>query len=209
MTNWSCTQLDVVRHGQHVLGDKICGVTDPVLSEVGWKQLHDQCQRLADLGHGWDIVLTSPRKRCFEFAFEYSQLLGVDCIDHQGFAEVDFGDWETLTFQEVNERFPGQWQEWVRKPDERAPHGGENYADFLDRVRKAVDEVLHTYQGKRVLLIAHAGVMRAVYCRTLDLNPSSLSMFSVPYACHSRIKIYHHSEFADWYQLDVHNSSAR
>jgi len=207
VSEWSCTQLDIIRHGEHELGGKICGVTDPVLSQTGWQQLSNQCRKLTDLGHHWDIVLTSPRKRCSEFAFEISKSMGIPCLERQDFAEVDFGEWEAMTFQEISERYPGQWQQWISHPEEPAPHGGENYGGFLERVQNSVNENIRTYHGQRILLFAHAGVMRAIYCSTLDLKPSSLSMFSVPYACHSRIKIYHHPDHEDWHQLDVHNSS--
>ncbi len=207
MTEWTCTQLDVIRHGEHVLASKICGVTDPVLSQTGWQQLEVQCRNLTKLGHNWDVILTSPRKRCAEFAFKISKSIGVPCIEYSDFAEVDFGEWEALTFQEISERYPGQWQQWISHPEEPAPHGGESYGDFLERVQKSINDIIESYRGQRILLFAHAGVMRAIFCCTLDLKSSSLSMFGVPYACHSRIKVYHHPDHEDWYQLDVHNSS--
>lgn len=207
MTNWSCTHLDVIRHGEHELGDRICGVTDPVLSETGKQQMALQCRKLVEAGHRWDLVVTSPRKRCSEFAVEISESMGIECQEYHEFAEVDFGAWETLTFQEINDLYPGQWQQWIGNPEAPAPHGGESYASFLERIGNSVTEIVRTYRGQRVLLFAHAGVMRAIFCCTLDLIPASLSMFSVPYACHSRIKIHHHPDHVDWYQLDVHNSS--
>lgn len=203
----SYTRFDVIRHGEHELGHVICGVTDPALSETGWQQLARQCRTLTDLGHDWDVVLTSPRKRCSQFAHHFGESTGIECREHHGFAEVDFGAWEALSFQQINERFPGQWQQWIGNPEISAPHGGESYGSFLSRVHEAMSEVIKAHRGKRILLFAHAGVMRAIFCSTFDLKPSSLSLFSVPYACHSRISVYHHADFADWFQLDVHNSS--
>ena len=44
------TRVDLVRHGEHLLGDAICGVTDPDLSSKGWQQLDSLCQALIDQG---------------------------------------------------------------------------------------------------------------------------------------------------------------
>ena len=204
--NTSQTYLDILRHGEHVLGDVICGVTDPELSEKGWGQLQAQCRRLRDEGNNWDICITSPRKRCAQFAQTIARDLGIECLVDRGFAEVDFGAWEALSFAEINNGFPGQWQEWIGFPEQLAPHGGEKYGDFLDRVDQSILNLVSQYWGKRILLLAHGGVVRAIFYSVLGLRPGSLSRFSVPHACHSRIMAYHSKGHKDWYQLDRHNT---
>ncbi len=200
------TCLDLLRHGEHVMGDVICGVTDPPLSEKGRLQLQTQCDRLRSQGTHWDVCVTSPRRRCSEFATAMSAHLGITCIENQGFAEVDFGEWEALSFDQINTRYPGQWQQWVGQPEQPAPHGGEVYGDFLRRVDRAVLDLVSEFAGKRILLFAHGGVVRAVFYSVLGLRAGSLSRFSVPHACHSRIMAYHAEGQADWYQLDRHNT---
>ena len=123
-----------------------------------------------------------------------------------GFAEVDFGSWEALSFDQISGRYPGQWQQWLGNPDRPAPHGGEIYGHFLDRVDRAVMDLVAAHTGKRILLFAHGGVVRAVFYSVLGLRAGSLSRFSVPHACHSRIMAYHAEEQEDWYQLDRHNT---
>ena len=206
MQETSQTHLDILRHGEHMLGDVICGVTDPELSEKGWGQLQSQCDRLRNDDNDWDICITSPRKRCAYFAHSIARDLDIDCIVDNGFAEVDFGAWEALSFNQINEGFPGEWQDWIGKPDEPAPHGGEKYGEFLRRVDQSILNLVSQYRGKRVLLFAHGGVVRAIFYSVLGLQPGSLSRFSVPHACHSRIMAYHAKEQKDWYQLDRHNT---
>ena len=206
MHETSQTHLDILRHGEHKLGDVICGVTDPELSEKGWGQLQNQCNRLREEGNDWDVCITSPRKRCAQFANAIAGNLGIECIIESGFAEVDFGKWEAMTFSEINDGFPGQWQDWIGNPDAPAPHGGEKYGDFLGRVDQSVSNLISQYCGKKILLFAHGGVVRAVFYSVLGLRPGSLSRFSVPHACHSRIMAYHADGQKDWYQLDRHNT---
>ena len=201
-----CTRIDILRHGEHVLGDAICGVTDPELSTNGWQQLRMQTSRLENSDSAWDLCVSSPRKRCVSFAQDFSERHEIDCLVDDDFAEVDFGAWEALSFAQISRKYPGQWQTWISQPDRPAPHGGEVYADFLGRVQRAFTRLVEIHQGKRIVLFAHGGVIRAILHSALDLNLDSLRRFNIPYACHSRIMIYHEGNQENWYQLDSHNT---
>ncbi len=201
------TEVDLLRHGEHVLGDVICGVSDPKLSETGWQQLHRQCEHLLNQGARWEVCITSPRQRCAEFAEHMSRRLSVECVIEEGFSEVDFGEWEGRSFNEISRRYPGQWQTWLQQPANPAPHGGDQYGQFLHRIEQAWCALIQQWQGKCVLLIIHGGVIRAIFAHIFALNPSTLFRFNVPHACHSRIIAYHQSNATDWFQLDSHNSS--
>ncbi len=201
------SQLDMIRHGEHVLGNVICGTTDPELTHRGWKQMSDRCRKLADSGLKWDVCLTSPRKRCARFARSLSKSMGIDCHARDEFAEVDFGRWEAMTFEEIHDRYPGQWQSWMSNPEHAAPHGGERYGDFLRRIAEALDSLLDEYSGRQMVLFAHGGVIRALLLRTLQLHPAALPRFTIPHACHSRIRAYHRQGEPDWLCLEQHNSS--
>lgn len=201
------TQLDMIRHGEHALGDVICGTTDPDLTAHGWQQMSDRCRQLAESGLEWDICLTSPRRRCEQFARSLSESMGIECHARDEFAEVDFGRWEALALTQIHDRYPGQWQSWLTNPEHAAPHGGERYGDFLRRVEQALGSLFKEYQGRRMILFAHGGVIRALLLATLELNPATLSRFMVPHACHSQIKAYHRQGEPDWLCLEQHNSA--
>ncbi len=203
----SRTEVDLLRHGEHVLGNVICGVTDPPLSASGWSHLEGQCDHLLQQGAQWDVCIASPRKRCAEFAQHLSRRLSIECVIENGFAEVDFGQWEGRSFDEITTLYPGQWQAWLTQPDSPAPHGGDQYGDFLHRITQSWCELINQHKSKRILLIVHGGVIRAIFASIFKLDPSVLFSFSVPYACHSRIIAYHQENSADWFQLDSHNSS--
>ena len=65
-------------------------------------------------------------------------------VEINEFAEVDFGDFEGLTSEEIRERFPAEYARWNRdrlSPDFTYPHG-ENRADFVARVERGIDRIL-------------------------------------------------------------------
>jgi alpha-ribazole phosphatase len=200
------TLVDLLRHGEHELKDAICGVTDPALSDKGWGQLHSQCDGLLGQGAQWDICISSPRIRCAQFAEQISQKLAIPLVIKEDLAEIDFGEWEGLTNNQISCSYPGQWQSWLQNPDKPAPHGGEAYGEFLARINQSWQALIEQYQGQRVLLLSHGGVMRVILGVVLDLNHDALFRFQVPHACHSRISAYHAAGESDWFQLDSHNS---
>jgi alpha-ribazole phosphatase len=226
------TRVNLLRHGEHALGQAICGVTDPELSKKGWGQLSDQFDSLlgrvkpnqakksqdeqnqAKHSHGgqWDICVSSPRIRCAAFGSHISQQLNIELVITDALAEIDFGEWEGLTGVQVEVSYPGLWQQWLDNPNDPAPHGGEAYGLFQQRILDGWSQLISQYQGKRILLLSHSGVMRVILASVMGLDSNGLFRFNVPHACHSQVSVYHLSDKhgqckPDWFQLDQHNSN--
>jgi alpha-ribazole phosphatase len=210
------TRVNLLRHGEHVLGQAICGVKDPELSEKGWRQLTDQIGSLVgrakqdqakqDQASQWDICVSSPRIRCAAFASHVSHQLNIELVIKDALSEIDFGEWEGLTGTQIETSYPGQWQQWLDNPDDPAPHGGEAYGLFQQRILNGWSQLISQYRGKRILLLSHSGVMRAILSSVLGLDSTGLFRFNVPHACHSQVSVYHLSGQPDWFLLDQHNS---
>ena len=201
----SKTRIDIVRHGEHQLGDVLCGVTDPLLSDKGWKQMQLKYDRLSESGQQWDLCVTSPRKRCLQFAQSLERSNSLDCVVEKSIGEVDFGKWEGLSYEQINAHYPGQWRDWLNNPTDPAPHGGEAYGDFINRVNDSFTRLILNNRGKNLLMFSHGGVIRAIFHRILGMDHKAISSISVPHACHTRIEVYHDKSREDWFQLESHN----
>jgi len=82
--------------------------------------------------------------------------------------EIDLGQWDGLTRQEVRERHPGQYEaRGVRIADYRTP-GGESFRDVAGRAVAGLAPILDTAQGD-VLAVSHAGTIRALVCALVGL----------------------------------------
>jgi alpha-ribazole phosphatase len=206
------TRINLLRHGEHALGQVICGVQDPELSEKGWSQLTNQMDSLLgrdrpNQARQWDVCVSSPRIRCAAFGSHVSQQLNIELVIKDALSEIDFGEWEGLTGAQVEASYPGQWQQWLDNPDDPAPHGGEAYGLFQQRILDGWSQLISQYQGQRILLLSHSGVMRAILASVLGLDSTGLFRFNVPQACHSQVSVYHLLGKPDWFQLDQHNSN--
>jgi broad specificity phosphatase PhoE len=82
--------------------------------------------------------------------------------------ELTFGDWEGLTWREVEAKYPGA--ETIRDTDKWAfaPPGGESYAALAARVQSWLDE-----RDGDVFVVAHGGVARAFLAVLADVAPSA------------------------------------
>lgn len=176
--------IDLLRHGQPTGGDRFRGVQDDPLSETGWQQMRASVKDMAP----WDVVVTSPLRRCAEFAAELSVRHALKVETEPRLAELAFGEWEGRSYAEVRQAEPAAWQAFFEDPINNTPPGGEKMLDFCTRIDAAWDELVNQYQGQHVLVICHGAVMRVIYRRILGIPMSSLFSIEVPYACLTRIR---------------------
>lgn len=179
------TIIDVLRHGEPVGGKRIRGQQDDPLSEKGWRQMHAAVPPQAS----WDLILSSPLRRCAEFARVLAKQQACPLeIDHR-WMELGFGAWEGLRHEQVNQKFANGLSQFQRSPSQYTPPGAESLAAFQSRVLSAWHSALQQYQGKHFLIVAHAGIIRLLCQHLLDMPIAHLFRLQVPNAALVRIQI--------------------
>ena len=152
-------RIVLVRHGETVGQSSIryYGATDVALSDRGREQVREAA--LALPGEAFGLVLTSPLSRAWESARMLAPDGSVRLLDE--FREIDFGQWEGLTADEIRARDPIRYQDWQQgRPGFEYP-GGERRADFQARVDLAV-EAICAGGLRSILVVVHKGVIRAI-----------------------------------------------
>lgn len=152
------TLLDYLRHGEPVGGNRYRGhgIDDP-LSETGWRQMRET----ADAIHGWQAIVTSPLQRCQAFAewLGAQRNLPVRVVDD--LREVGFGSWEGMSRDELIAQRPDEYRDFHADPVHNRPANAESLSLFGSRVATAFDHLLDEFAGQHLLIVAHAGVIRA------------------------------------------------
>lgn len=198
----SNTIIDLIRHGEPVGGRAYRGhhIDDP-LSEKGWQQMHS-----AVAGHApWQQVITSPMQRCRAFAEETAGRHQIPLTVDERFREVGFGNWEGLTPDQLKLERPEEYRDFYRDPVNLRPPGAEPLNEFIARVISAYQQVLEKFSGQHCLIVAHAGVNRAIIAHTLYSEPLGLYRIKVNNAGITRIKhdqhgghlVYHNVRLSD------------
>jgi len=177
------TRIDLLRHGEPVGGSRYRGQLDDALSEKGWEQMW----RAIAADPGWQHIVTSPLRRCQEFATSLGASHGLPVHPEPRFREIGFGDWEGKTRDELDRLIPGQVARFYQDPVNNRPPGAEPLNAFTARVQAGFADVVERCAGQSVLVVAHAGVIRAILAHVLDIPPASMYRINVANAGISRI----------------------
>jgi len=183
----SPTTLLLLRHGEtkHTRAKRFSGSggLDPSLSDEGRAQAVASAARLRQLGDV-DAVVASPLVRTRETADVVAAALGLDVRVEDGVAECAFGDWEGLTFAEVQAQDPVALERWLASTAV-APPGGESFDELSSRVGRARDRLIARYPGQTVVVVTHVSPIKTLVRLALDaparaiyrmeLKPASLT----------------------------------
>lgn len=185
MSSMTETVIDFIRHGKP-LGNSTYrghGIDDP-LSETGWQQMW------AAVGEScpWSQLVTSPLQRCRAFAQALAERHALPLAVDERFQEVGFGSWEGRTREEIQASNPGEYEAFYRDPVHCRPAGAEPLDEFFARVAEAYEELAKRYSGQHLLVVAHAGVIRAALAHVLTAAPAAAYAIKVDNAGLTRFR---------------------
>jgi alpha-ribazole phosphatase len=162
------TTIDFLRHGEPVGGRRYRGdgVDDP-LSDKGWRQMWDAVGEVVP----WTRVVSSPLRRCRAFALALADRDRLPLSIEARFREVGLGAWEGLSPHDVLRDDPAAYAAFYRDPCRNRPPGAESLESFGARVGAALEALFAGCSGQHLLVVAHAGVIRAVLGQVLQSEP--------------------------------------
>jgi broad specificity phosphatase PhoE len=118
---------------------------------------------------GLNAVYCSDLSRAVRSAEIVAEPYGLVPMKVPELRERSFGVWEGMTFTEIKERFPGEFEAWAENPLTHSPVGGESTLEVKQRVVKALDEILNRHMGGNIAVVAHGGVNRILVCDILGV----------------------------------------
>jgi broad specificity phosphatase PhoE len=164
-------RLILVRHGETDSNKArlALGRADVELNEHGrW-----QAQRLAaSLEHEpIAAIYSSPLKRALATAEPIASSHGLEVQVDEGLTEMDIGEMEGLTFQQMGERHPQFLQAWLCDQAAReAMPGGECLLDVQERAWQAIERIRERQEQGTVAAVTHNFVILTLLCRALGLG---------------------------------------
>lgn len=176
------TRLILLRHGEpdETLRARCYGRLDAGLSAVGREQMRRTWRLLSR--EPVAAVYTSPSRRAIDSAGLRAADSPAPRVD-QRLCEIDFGEFEGLTYREIASKYPDTYIFWMTRPAEVTFPGGESLARMAARVRSALDGIRRTHAGETVVVVSHGGVNRIALAAALDLDPRHMFRLAQAYAC--------------------------
>lgn len=153
------------RHGETVgnVKGEFAGVTDTPLTANGIQQAKQAANKLK--GKKFEIVLASPLSRAVETA-KLVQNQPIELLEE--LKEMNFGYFEGLTYAEIQEQYPQAVKKWQKEGLYFEFPSGESVRSFFDRIITIYHNILTTYEGKDILIVAHSGVIRCILAHEIS-----------------------------------------
>jgi alpha-ribazole phosphatase len=132
--------------------------------------------------------------RCAEFATHLATQQSTPILIDPHWQEIDFGDWIGRTRQSIWESNRSQLLALWATPIEFCAPGGESMMNFVSRIKAAFEQLLIDHNGKSILLITHAGAIRAILSHALGIDYHTTQKFNVEHAKLNRVRLYDDGE---------------
>jgi broad specificity phosphatase PhoE len=161
----------LARHGvtQANLDATHAGMSDVPLLPEGREQARRLAERVSALG-SIKAVWTSPIRRARETAEIVAQHCGLPLLEERELREMEVGEWEGLTDDQIRERFPDAFRRWQQDPASFRLPGRETLDAVRGRIVAAVEHI--SARGVPALVISHSEPIRLlrVHYSGRDLN---------------------------------------
>jgi len=185
------TRIYLIRHGQVVGHDqpRYNGHSDVALTEHGLQQYHCLQEYFSTIGLG--ACYTSDLTRCTTGAEIITGNKGIVPVQRSELRELNIGIWEGLSWKEITERWPTEWQARLNDlVNYRVPQG-ENLLDVQARVMPVITEILANHAGEDILVVGHGGVNRIILLNAIGAPLSAMFNIEQNYGCLNIIDYFH------------------
>jgi len=165
------TCIVLVRHGQTEWNrvERFRGRADVPLNETGLAQAEATGWRVAS---EWKpiAIYSSPLSRAVKTAEAIARHFSLPVQIHPGIADIDFGQWQGLTPDEVKTHWPEIHHAWYYAPHTARIPGGETLDDLRTRGMTAVNELAARHAGQTIVLVGHTVINRVILLGVLGLG---------------------------------------
>ncbi|KAJ7552267.1 hypothetical protein O6H91_06G048100 [Diphasiastrum complanatum] len=163
----SYAELILVRHGETTwnASGRLQGQAESELNETGKRQAQVVAERLAkDQPHIY-AVYSSDLKRAYDTAKMIAEKLSCSKVEtYEGLRERHLGNLQGFTSSEARSRDPKAYKAFVSSwEEEPIPGGGESLAELYARTKATLEEIAQENQGRKVVIVTHGGLLRAVH----------------------------------------------
>ncbi|HUE11147.1 MAG TPA: histidine phosphatase family protein [Steroidobacteraceae bacterium] len=183
------TRFWLIRHGALVeeARNRCYGTLDFALSETGRTQMAGAAKYLAR--EPITAIYTSSRSRAVESARIIAAPKSTPIHIVPDLCEMNFGDLEGLTYDEIATRYPNTYRQWMGTPTEVLFPNGESFSQMRARVLRAFAATHAESQAQTVALVTHGGVIRILIGWALQMPDNCLFRLAQDHAAISLLTV--------------------
>lgn len=163
------TRIGLIRHGETLWNrnGRWQGQAPVPLNEEGEQQAKLLAAYLAAQRDDAVVIYSSDLRRALQTAHAIAARLSIPVIPDRLWREIDVGEWQGLTVEEVRAWDPERLALVATDPERQPRPGGESWEQVGERGLQALLALPKAHPGERVLVVTHGGLIRSVLNRLI------------------------------------------
>ncbi len=156
------TLFYVTRHGQtewNLVG-RAQGHLNSPLTDLGKRQAAKLGERLKD--KKIDAAYCSSTGRTLQTAQIVLGDRAIEIVQRDQLRELNFGDWEGMSWQDIEQANPEQLYNLWKDPANYQPVNGEKILELVERITCEFKRIAEKHKGETVFVAVHGGVVKAL-----------------------------------------------
>jgi alpha-ribazole phosphatase len=180
-------ELILIRHGETDSNRRgtYLGWTDVHLNEEGIRQAYIAREKLKN--EKPDAIYCSPLERTKRTAQIINENYGIEIKYVEDLKERCFGAWEDLTHKEILERYPQEYELWIKDHVNYCVEGGESTIQAYNRVTGFFEKLIKDNSNGTFIIVTHLGCIRKVISYLLGMDLAGSWRFRVDNCSITRI----------------------
>lgn len=164
------TKVILIRHGETAwnAAKRYLGHSNITLNEDGFRQAELLAERLSR--ETVDAVYSSDLMRSLETAQLIAQKHKLPVNRDAGLREINFGEWEGLTYSAIMEGWPQLLSSIYTSPGDISIPGGESFSSLRVRATTVLRRYIHNHPEETVAVVTHGGTIRVLLCDIMGMD---------------------------------------
>jgi probable phosphoglycerate mutase len=157
------TRIYLTRHGQTEwnVQKRFQGQNNSPLTALGVQQAKALEEHLS--GIELSAIYSSSSLRALQTAELIRGKRAPDIIPEDDLREIYLGSWEGMSYSEIENLYPEQFDYFWNHPEKYIPLDGETYEALKSRVSNKIEEIAKKHPGETILIVAHGMALKILY----------------------------------------------
>ena len=133
------------------------------MNQIGKKQIVELGESLVN--EKISAVYSSDLQRATDTAKEIAKYHNLTVKVDPDFREMNQGDFEGLTFEEIRESYSELLSEWRENPETVRIPGGETLKEVQERAWRGIQKIVSRHEGETVVTVSHNFTIVTLLCK--------------------------------------------
>ena len=176
-------KITFIRHGATINTEEHRFFDDekyPAININGKMEMEKIADWVKNKGLKIDEIYASSSLRTVQSARIVSETCGHDFKILQNLNSRKAGEWSGLSFEEIEQKYPGKLDLYYKVPEQFCPNGAESLIELNKRVNEVLSGIIENNLYKRLIIVTHGDIIQAAIANALSINPENQFKIYIP-----------------------------